>query len=134
MIGGHSVSTGGGFNQPQIENIWGKNPRKSQKTLNWPHTGNYLHSSFFVLGAVRGDDLTTWGNVRQVSVHFVQQGACAACGLCVRWGTGSQSPADAKGRLICSSLSSDFINRPTKPCVRCVCTGERTQMWLKGAR
>ena len=33
MIGSHhSVSTGGGFNQPQIENIWGKKSQKVPQT------------------------------------------------------------------------------------------------------
>ena len=36
MIGSHhSVSTGGGFNQPQIENIWGKKSQKVPKTKTW---------------------------------------------------------------------------------------------------
>lgn len=44
-------------------------------------------------------------------------------------GSWSQSPADVKGRLICSSLSSECINKPTKPCVCArVCTGENTDM------
>ena len=44
----------------------GKKSQKVPKHLNWPHTGNYLHSSRFVLGVVSGDDLKYMGECASV--------------------------------------------------------------------
>lgn len=125
MIGGHhSVSTGGGFNQPQIENIWGKKSQKVPKNLNWPHTGNYLHSSRFVLGVVRGDDLTYMGECASVPCILCKELArpWALVSVGDRGASHLQMPREDWSAARCQVISS--TDQRNRVCAR-VCAQER---------
>ena len=53
--------------QPTLDQKYLKKIPESSpnQNLNWPYTGNYLHSSRFVLGVISGDDLKYMGALHE---------------------------------------------------------------------